>query len=102
MATPPIMAVGFLCQRSVWGEATKPQRRAPARTSGVATRVITKAAATGKKDTGISTDLEVAKLFQKLDYLASEMQVRKGGSEETGNSHRLWASKFLGTVFDLK
>src|SRR5438132_13746161 len=35
MATPPIIAVGFLCQRSVFGFATNPQRRANARTSGV-------------------------------------------------------------------
>ena len=35
IATPPSIAVGFLCQRSVFGFATMPERRARARTSGV-------------------------------------------------------------------
>src|ERR1700752_4920804 len=35
IATPPIMAVGFLCQRSVLGLATNPQRVAKALTTGV-------------------------------------------------------------------
>src|SRR5689334_14987534 len=35
IATPPSIAVGFLCQRSVLGTATKPKRRANARTRGV-------------------------------------------------------------------
>ncbi len=36
MATPPIMAVGIRCQRSAFGAATAPMRRARARTAGVA------------------------------------------------------------------
>jgi hypothetical protein len=35
IATPPSIAVGFLCQRSVFGCATKPKRRASARTKKV-------------------------------------------------------------------
>src|SRR5436190_24015107 len=35
IATPPIIAVGRLCQRSVFGLATKPQRGARVRTTGV-------------------------------------------------------------------
>src|SRR5947209_7464757 len=35
MLMPPSIAVGFLCQRSIFGLATTPQRRASARTVGV-------------------------------------------------------------------
>src|SRR4051794_40735517 len=35
MATPPSIAVGFECQRSLFGLATAPMRRAKAATSGV-------------------------------------------------------------------
>src|SRR5437870_13502022 len=35
IATPPIIAVGRLCQRSVLGLATNPHRRARLRTTGV-------------------------------------------------------------------
>src|SRR6185436_15149925 len=35
IATPPIIAVGRLCQRSVFGLATNPQRLARLRTTGV-------------------------------------------------------------------
>src|SRR5262245_55060275 len=38
IATPPNMAVGFLCQRSIFGTATAPVRRANARTRGVSNR----------------------------------------------------------------
>src|SRR6185369_5689327 len=53
MATPPNMAVGFLCQRSVLGLATTPKRRANALTSGVRTRARPKAAATGSSVRGL-------------------------------------------------
>jgi hypothetical protein len=36
MATPPSIAVGLRCQRSFFGMATLPKRRANARTIGVA------------------------------------------------------------------
>ena len=35
IATPPIRAVGRLCQRSIFGFATNPHRRARLRTTGV-------------------------------------------------------------------
>ena len=38
IATPPIIAVGFLCQRSLVGRATKPRRRDIARITGVRAR----------------------------------------------------------------
>ena len=40
-------AVGFLCQRSVLGRATAPQRRARLRTTGVRQSARTNEAATG-------------------------------------------------------
>src|SRR6185436_15971711 len=46
IATPPIIAVGFLCQRSVLGVAIKPHLRAKTLTTGV------KAAARAKDTKG--------------------------------------------------
>ena len=37
IAGPPISVVGFLCQRSAFGFATRPARRAPYRATGVKT-----------------------------------------------------------------
>src|SRR6185437_8243298 len=48
IATPPSIAVGFLCQRSVFGAATKPKRRAAARTNGVSINAKQKEAATAR------------------------------------------------------
>src|SRR6266849_5990993 len=49
IATPPIIAVGFLCQRSIFGLATNPQRRANVRTTGVSARASANDAAGGNK-----------------------------------------------------
>src|SRR5215510_7582118 len=54
IATPPSIAVGFLCQRSVLGTATKPKRRATARTSGVSIRARQKEAATARRVRGLN------------------------------------------------
>src|SRR5215213_11506646 len=53
IATPPSIAVGFLCQRSVFGTATKPKRRATARTSGVSISAKQKEAATARRVRGL-------------------------------------------------
>ena len=52
-AVPPSIAVGFLCQRSVFGTATKPKRRAQARTKGVSTSAKQKEAATASSVRGL-------------------------------------------------
>jgi hypothetical protein len=49
MPTPPIIAVVLLCQRSLFGLATKPQRRASARTTGVRASASAKDIAGGSK-----------------------------------------------------
>src|SRR5688500_16991395 len=48
IAAPPSIAVGFLCQRSVFGCATKPKRRASARTKKVRTSAKQKDVATAR------------------------------------------------------
>src|SRR5215210_7792444 len=53
IATPPSIAVGFLCQRSILGTATKPKRRARARTSGVSTSARQNDAATARSVRGL-------------------------------------------------
>src|SRR6185503_13272908 len=49
MATPPIIAVGFLLQRSPRGLAMTPLRRANARTRGVSASERASAAAAGRR-----------------------------------------------------
>jgi len=55
------MAVGRLCQRSVFGRATKPRRRASARTAGVS-------ATANRNDTAGGTSFEVVKENIAGDY----------------------------------
>src|SRR2546421_9094255 len=54
IATPPSIAVGFLCQRSVFGRATTPQRRANARTIGVRISASANDATTGRRSESLS------------------------------------------------
>src|SRR5438034_9613949 len=76
MATPPIIAVEFLCQRSVFGLATNPQRRANVRTNGV-----NKSASANETTGGIRLDKLreniVCKLRGKAIRLERQRQVRK-------------------------
>src|SRR3989442_13051285 len=76
MATPPIIAVEFLCQRSVFGLATNPQRRANIRTNGV-----NKSASANETAGGIRLDKLrgniVCKLRGKAIRLKRQRQVRK-------------------------
>jgi hypothetical protein len=53
IATPPSIAVAFLCQRSVFGFATTPNRRAKARTRGVRTKAKTNDAASASMLSGL-------------------------------------------------
>src|SRR5262245_52282278 len=53
IATPPNIAVGFLCQRSIFGLATIPKRRASILTTGVRTRARTKETATASRVCGL-------------------------------------------------
>src|SRR4026208_1806087 len=53
IAAPPSMAVGFLCQRSILGTATKPRRGAKARTKGVSTSAKQNDAATARSVRGL-------------------------------------------------
>src|SRR5437773_269750 len=76
MATPPIIAVEFLCQRSVFGLATNPQRRANIRTNGV-----NKSASANETAGGIRLDKLrgniVCKLRGKAIRLKRQRQVGK-------------------------
>src|SRR6185295_9286630 len=58
IATPPSIAVGFLCQRSVLGTATKPNRRAIARTRGVSMSARQNDAATARSVRGLKGILD--------------------------------------------
>src|SRR5678815_2686869 len=69
IAAPPSMAVGFLCQRSVLGTATKPKRRANARTSGVSISAKQKDAATARSVRGLK-GISVPR-FVSTDYTES-------------------------------
>jgi hypothetical protein len=54
IATPPNMAVGCLCQRSILGLATTPNLRANILTTGVRVRAIISEAATASKVRGLN------------------------------------------------
>jgi hypothetical protein len=60
IATPPSMAVGFLCQRSIFGLATKPKRRANARTNGVSMSARQNDAATASSVRGLKGIVGIA------------------------------------------
>src|ERR1044072_6536498 len=64
IATPPSIAVGFLCQRSILGLAIKPKRRANARTSGVSMSARQNDAATASSVRGLK-GIGVRKLCHK-------------------------------------
>src|SRR5688500_1831518 len=62
IAAPPSIAVGFLCQRSIFGFSTESKRRAKVRTSNVSTSAKQNDAATAKSVRGLNG------IFVATDY----------------------------------
>src|SRR5437868_8294116 len=65
IATPPIIAVGRLCQRSVFGLATNPQRRASRRTTGVKAAASANDTSGTNKYDGLTGIINATKLAEK-------------------------------------
>src|SRR5438128_11862334 len=68
MLTPPIIAVGFLCQRSVFGFATRPTRRANTRTTGVSASASTSETACGIKLKPLNENIGNGELDELRSY----------------------------------
>src|SRR6476661_10717932 len=75
MTMPPSIAVGFLCQRSVFGTATMPLRRANARTRGVSNK-----AKTNEVATATATNIRGLKgIAHRSEFCGIRVTRRRGG-----------------------